>query len=289
VKAKSLIRLYPWEWRQRYEEEMQAVLEQHDVTLATCFDLLFGAVDAHLNPKAWRQSMPSSPERLERLRIAAATPFAIFPLFFLIWFVVSRGDGSWRYLREIDPVASGVYGALYLGQSLGSELSLAFLAILTLEVWAAITLALSVVRTGKSDGRQLVLRLLPLAACVLIIVAALVRGKFDWLGTIVSMPLIVPPLIGFVISKATLNESTTRLLLAASTLAALAMIVTLLGVLILQVTAVAVLSTPAWPLQLVPGIIGIGLVAVFAFRALWVGSRGNLVSEQTQSAADRAD
>jgi hypothetical protein len=45
-----IICLYPQGWRQRYEEEMVALLEQHTVTLATHFDLLLGALDAHLDP-----------------------------------------------------------------------------------------------------------------------------------------------------------------------------------------------------------------------------------------------
>src|SRR5579859_1769904 len=43
--------LYPQGWRQRYEDEMAAVLEQHNVTLATLFDLLLGALDARLNSR----------------------------------------------------------------------------------------------------------------------------------------------------------------------------------------------------------------------------------------------
>ena len=45
-----ILYLYPQRWRQRYEEEMVAVLEQHNVTLATVFDLLLGALDARLDP-----------------------------------------------------------------------------------------------------------------------------------------------------------------------------------------------------------------------------------------------
>jgi hypothetical protein len=42
--------MYPQAWRERYEEEMMALLELHTVTLATHFDLLLGALDARLNP-----------------------------------------------------------------------------------------------------------------------------------------------------------------------------------------------------------------------------------------------
>lgn len=41
-----LLRLYPRAWRKRYEAEMLALLEEHDVTLATRLDLLRGTIDA---------------------------------------------------------------------------------------------------------------------------------------------------------------------------------------------------------------------------------------------------
>ena len=46
---KWLLRLYPRAWRERYEEEMPALLEQHRSACSTCSDLLRGASDAHLD------------------------------------------------------------------------------------------------------------------------------------------------------------------------------------------------------------------------------------------------
>lgn len=45
-----LLRLYPRNWRQRYEEEMLAMLELHPCTVLDRVDLVFGALDAHLHP-----------------------------------------------------------------------------------------------------------------------------------------------------------------------------------------------------------------------------------------------
>jgi ATP-dependent Clp protease ATP-binding subunit ClpC len=45
-----ILRLYPSAWRRRYQEEMQALLEMHTITIATVLDLLFGAIDAWLDP-----------------------------------------------------------------------------------------------------------------------------------------------------------------------------------------------------------------------------------------------
>jgi len=44
----KLLRLYPKAWRQRYEAEMRALLDQDEVTIATRLDLLRGALDASL-------------------------------------------------------------------------------------------------------------------------------------------------------------------------------------------------------------------------------------------------
>ncbi len=50
MRVNWILRLYPSAWRQRYQEEMQALLELHTITAATVLDLLFGALDAWLDP-----------------------------------------------------------------------------------------------------------------------------------------------------------------------------------------------------------------------------------------------
>lgn len=57
----KLLRLYPKAWRQRYEAEMQALLDQHEVTIGTRLDLLRGALDASLFDRgfAMRPTQPA--------------------------------------------------------------------------------------------------------------------------------------------------------------------------------------------------------------------------------------
>jgi hypothetical protein len=45
---------YPSAWRERYEQEMLALLEQHTITLLTLLDLWLGALDAHLKGGYYR-------------------------------------------------------------------------------------------------------------------------------------------------------------------------------------------------------------------------------------------
>lgn len=46
-----ILRLYPRSWRDRYGEELLAVLEQHEITMVTMMDLLLGALDANMRGK----------------------------------------------------------------------------------------------------------------------------------------------------------------------------------------------------------------------------------------------
>lgn len=55
VGARTLIRLYPRAWRQRYGAEMCELLAQDRFTLRAATDLLAGAIDARLYP----QQMPA--------------------------------------------------------------------------------------------------------------------------------------------------------------------------------------------------------------------------------------
>ncbi|HLV98668.1 MAG TPA: hypothetical protein VKT82_08335 [Ktedonobacterales bacterium] len=52
-----LLRLYPAAWRQRYAEEMEALLEQHPATSKTALSLVLGAWEAHLDPYFLREGI----------------------------------------------------------------------------------------------------------------------------------------------------------------------------------------------------------------------------------------
>jgi len=47
----TLLRLYPRAWRERYGDELVALLEEHPASLIDQFDLIRGAVDARLHPQ----------------------------------------------------------------------------------------------------------------------------------------------------------------------------------------------------------------------------------------------
>lgn len=80
-----MLRLYPPVWRGRYEAEMVALLEQHEMTLWTVLDLLMGALDARLDPH-YRRSRPlESSRRLQNSWKLYTSAFVAFWLALVLW------------------------------------------------------------------------------------------------------------------------------------------------------------------------------------------------------------
>ena len=160
--ATWLLRLYPRAWRERYESEVAAVLEQHRVTLKTSVDLLLSALDAQLDP-AYRGGGQFRPmDSVKRLRGSNSTILWAFPVMMLsyIMFLSDLGDFLDGMIRQgmirQNPVLSGIGGAV----STVSNIQL--IALLA----AALLLAGAVAfQTGASSLRYL--KFVPLA-CVLI-------------------------------------------------------------------------------------------------------------------------
>jgi hypothetical protein len=93
MRARALLRLYPPAWRARYQEEVEALLDQHAVTLATMFDLLWGALDARLDP-AFASERMFRP--MSRMRLHLVAVFCAFAFFIL---------GAMGFARLTDPRA----------------------------------------------------------------------------------------------------------------------------------------------------------------------------------------
>lgn len=90
-----MLRLYPRAWRERYGSEMIAVLELHSITLWTVIDLVFGALDARLDPYYRRERLfiPRLPWRsLQSSWHVMTTAFVTFWLTLILWL---SGGGPW--------------------------------------------------------------------------------------------------------------------------------------------------------------------------------------------------
>lgn len=104
MRPRLLLRLYPSAWRERYGEELLALIEtQGPLGLGAWLDLLQGAVVAHLHPlaadrDATRSSMMSARSAIE-LRLTRWVPLvavSIAAAVVLIGFSSGRGVNDWR-------------------------------------------------------------------------------------------------------------------------------------------------------------------------------------------------
>lgn len=73
-----LLRCYPRAWRERYAEEMEATLDQHDVTGMTLVDLLRGALDAYLHPVLLPDGSVPAARTMRNSEIAIFCAFVLF-------------------------------------------------------------------------------------------------------------------------------------------------------------------------------------------------------------------
>jgi hypothetical protein len=63
LKPRTLLRLYPAAWRERYGDEFVALLEKEGTSARVVLDVAVGALDAWMAPRfdASRQAMPAGP------------------------------------------------------------------------------------------------------------------------------------------------------------------------------------------------------------------------------------
>src|SRR5690348_5411421 len=59
LESRRLLRLYPRDWRARYGDEFAALIERCPPSPGVLFDILRGALDAHLH-EVWRHNMPDA-------------------------------------------------------------------------------------------------------------------------------------------------------------------------------------------------------------------------------------
>ena len=60
MRRRSLLRLYPSHWRQRYEEEVGALVDAAPLSVGLVVDLLRGAFEAHIHPELGASSLLGS-------------------------------------------------------------------------------------------------------------------------------------------------------------------------------------------------------------------------------------
>lgn len=100
--ATAFVGLYPRAWRDRYGQELEAVLETHGVGVRGGIDLLRGALDAHLHP----------PQR-SPLPVAAAITASALSVVHALAIAAQPTPPDWPgYIEEALPLIIGALMAL---------------------------------------------------------------------------------------------------------------------------------------------------------------------------------
>jgi hypothetical protein len=95
--AAFLLRLFPAEWRSRYEDEFRELLGQTGISAGVAFDVLVCAVDARLHPST-NMRMPLMIERLRHHEL----------VIFVCWVIVAVAGSGFAKLTE-DPPLNPLY------------------------------------------------------------------------------------------------------------------------------------------------------------------------------------
>lgn len=105
--SRFLVRCHPPRWRERYAAEVLDLLDQHQPTARTVFDLYVSAVSTHLDP-AWRGG------RLPRIRLRLVGQVAAVIGAILLFPAAILGCGAWKEMYGPPmPISDGTWGMAF--------------------------------------------------------------------------------------------------------------------------------------------------------------------------------
>jgi len=184
-----LLRLYPRAWRDRYEDEFAALLEQCPFSLGDLFDIIVGAINAHMHPCVPLQGGIAF--MLKRLRGAMIMGLCASICFFVagVMFEETTHDDYFFTLTAYFPRFYPAYTVLSIVIVIGVAVALLALMVGGLPIaWTVIR------RAGSVARKELLFWAVPLSSLVV-----LLAGNYVLLGvedTSIALPAGVAELLG---------------------------------------------------------------------------------------------
>ncbi|HUY75749.1 MAG TPA: hypothetical protein VMV29_03190 [Ktedonobacterales bacterium] len=297
--AQGLLALYPREWRDRYGDEVGAVLDDFPVTPWTLIDVALGALDVRLRSDLLPRRLLSMAHRIRTSEIAIFAAFVLYCLAWLPLHFVADTPSVWQPTAQAHPELALALGALNFAGFLATLAILvggiplliaAFWRALTERHWGvALRLALpllAALAVTASAGFLTFSLTVRQAGRVVTPLASLTSALRITLGltTIVILGVCAATVIS-AIQRSDLSLPVARFALIPAGLATVAMVVGTLGGLSL-LTLVSVegpqLSAPL-PLEAIVALLLLAAAAL-AIVALWRGVRaargGSATGEQ---------
>ena len=138
-----LVRLYPWEWRERYEEEFVALLEGCPASFADVFDIALGALDARLSPQVQDRRTFAMVTKLRGTVLAV--------LWAWVGFVVA-GTG-FQKMTEYDDFVEAARENVVVGTAFETVVVGAVVALLAVSA-GGLPVAYAALRSALAEGRK---------------------------------------------------------------------------------------------------------------------------------------
>jgi hypothetical protein len=162
---KRLVSLYPEAWRDRYGEEMCALLDQTPPSITATLNLLRGALTAHLRPLA--SSAPAA-----RARGTIVHVLGCFIIFCFFGSAFAKTTENYGYTERIHPLL-GISHSVIVIAAIGAACALAL---------AAAPLALASVALARREHESALVKLIVVPPAAIAIFAGSVELLVLWLN-----------------------------------------------------------------------------------------------------------
>ena len=140
--ARWLVHLYPGEWRERYEEEFVATLEESPATFAVLLDVALGALDARVRPQVSDR----------RLRMVVRLRGSVLAVLWGWVGIVVAGVG-FQKMTEYDDFVRAARESVWVGFSFDAVVAGAILALVSV-LAGGLPVALTALQGAITEGRR---------------------------------------------------------------------------------------------------------------------------------------
>jgi hypothetical protein len=262
ISARSwLLRLYPSSWRERYGDEFAALLDECPLTPFTVFDIVLGALDAHIEPSDETGRILRMLQQTRRSAITVFCAWIAFVVAGLAFNQMIEDD-----VRQLNSAHPGVAIAYYV------VMVAAVVALLAVLV-GGLPIAFAALRRALAEGRRDVLLFFavpPVALAVWLLWTWLLVNQIapgngaangnvsllflSWIGLFVLAAIASTAAVSLAIARVEIAPRLFRFALAPATITTLAMVVMLGAViawgLVMRSEAPSYLSSPTGPAAL---------------------------------------
>ncbi len=240
---RSLVRLYPHTWRERYEEEVLAMLEQRSLSFTDGVNLFFGALDAQLHPHLGTTGMALYERTLAMFLTLRRSLLTIFCAF--IGFVLA--GWTFQKMTEYDDFVAVARTHSVVGLSFNLVVIGAVVALLAILV-GGLPIVMAVIRSALAHKRRGPLLLLTVPFLTFVVLLGTIRllealhrpgsqlspvlDRGLFFGTLLAVAIASAGAVCFAVARSEVSEKLLRVAVLPSILATLSMVLVLAATII---------------------------------------------------------